>query len=204
MPYSPYRNFYDQTPTSPQMTQRHSYSEQRRQLIPNPSNVTNLCDAAERNYKMWHKRNPDEGEAVRMSLDIPESLVCCGCAGHIVYASDKWNEDRRVDTYIHDFESSPKIYRKPQRGENGAVSTHELMNVPRRAIGGSMDLPQLGYAQELVWYDDNQQMQKLDLSQKNIVMSCSPDRKSVILLGKGFCVVIRGGQMTVQGRGIVK
>ncbi len=146
-------------------------------------------------YKMWHQK--DVRRVNTRSFEFPEEVFLMGRAENIDYASDKWERDNDFYPYGHYFDSHPFVY--GTRGNGRGKDTRSLLQVDD--LNGEWDMPVLAYCTQLV-YDDNGQMRKLRFSGR-VTLTCSNDRKTLVVLSNARPVFIRGGKMIVTDRGIV-
>jgi hypothetical protein len=153
-------------------------------------------DKAQKLFRMWHQKHPDE--VVDMTFAFPPVVSCIGHAREIMYHSDKWEDDGDFYPYQHTFDSRPLAFLRDGAGKE--KSTRTLLGV--QDLNGTWAMPLLAYVEALI-VDDGQQEHTIRFSDYP-VMTCSPDRQTVVILNRGMPVFVRGGEMTVTERGIVK
>ncbi len=153
---------------------------------------------AEKVYKEWHQRDPRR--VTRRKKSIPEVFYCVGTAKEILYKSNKWESKLRVmHDYIHTFDSSPNVYLE------SAMADSDSEVVAERLLGPDLDtipLTQLGTTLELTIELESGEEHTLSLT-GNPVLCATPDCKSVVILDRRGLIVVRGGKMVVESRGIV-
>lgn len=161
---------------------------------------------AEDIYIGWHEKNPKKFETKKVSL-LDEPYFCAiGHAVEITYKSDKWEEDGNWHLYVHDFTSRPKVY-LPERH----VSEDEQLGRPvktksllgSKALKNQLQVAFLATAVEFTLKDKDGENLELKLG-RGAKMYSTPDAKSLLILTKAGPVIVRGGEMRVTSRGIVK
>jgi hypothetical protein len=167
----------------------------------NPNSYT--VDLAAELYKMWHEKPPKEQfESV---LSPPKKMFAVGHATHILYESDKWEEDGDYHRYIHKFTSLPTLY-----AENGELfpedvqpyaekKTASLLGVHK--LQGEYGFPVLAHVHALTWTDGNVS-RKIKFKSYKPVMSCSVDQRTVVIFADEL-LLINGGKMVVSAPGII-
>ncbi len=154
---------------------------------------------AERHARMWHQKERGWGVGdIPLTFKFPDTVVQLGRAEEIVYQSDKWEEDFDFFPYTHTFDSHPFVYGIG----DGAVEKNvaELLRV-QRPNSSRWSLPLLAFVEQLT-YDDGKRSRRVKF-RRDTAMSCSRDRKTVIILSESKPLFIRGGKMVVTARGIV-
>lgn len=160
----------------------------------NPEDVPNQTHGL---YRMWNARKADEAFAT--SFEFPQDMGVLGRAMRIIYWSDKWKTDGTGDYYEHDFDTSPEVY--CESAEHGVKSIDALTKV-KDINNRESGWPVLAEVMEL-------SLERLEGGVKTYkfskppIMTCSSDKKSVIILYKREPIIIRGGRMRVTARGIV-
>lgn len=163
------------------------------------------------NYKSWHAKAPDT--VFGSNYDFPNKVELLGKAIDIIYYADKWEKDGKGFEYIHTFDSKPLVYAKRSYLTGKAAASQqksvcELLQV--KSLSVDLDLPVLAIAKELtIERDSDHHRQTLLFKRSKPVMSCSHDRKTLIIFaygddGKEAPIFIRGGTMIVTERGIVR
>lgn len=162
---------------------------------------------AEDAWRMWHQKEPRE--LVEATYDFPEELQPVGKAKRILYSSDKWEEDGDFYTYFHDFDSHPTVY-APSRSAwakraNGArakpLDVARALNVNH--VDDPQQLPLLAKTLELIITDVDGKKQSRKFRGET-PLCCTSDLKTLVILASDGPIIIRGGQMVVTERGIVK
>lgn len=162
---------------------------------------------AEKTYEMWHKREPRNAKVVRPRVKDNDLMCCVGNAHSIIYASNKWEKDlRKTNSYIHHFDSSPKVWMlvsKVPDGDargNGSKTVGELLKGCRNA-DGQFACADLARAETLcIDAEDNE----LKIGSGARLLGAT-DHKTVIILDPQLgLVIVKGGAMHFDERGIIK
>mgnify|MGYP003418004945 FL=1 len=157
-------------------------------------------DVAARQVRWWHQKERGFGIGdVEDTFNFPDTVVCLGRAEEIVYHSDKWEEDGDFFPYTHTFDSHPQVYGLGVGSREKTVAS--LLGV-QRPNSSSWAMPLLAFVDELT-FDDGKKLRRVKFK-GSPVMTCSPDKKTVVILSKSKPFFIRGGKMIVTPRGIVK
>lgn len=138
------------------------------------------------NYEMWHQRRAKK--ITKASFSFPGHVSKIGRAIEILYRSDKFETDGKFYDYSHTFDSRPFVY-----GQDGSSDED--------AVSGELSLPLLGTVKWLLIKTASGE-ETLTFP-RGTILSCSSDRKTVIILNKGDPLFVRGGKMVVTKRGIV-
>lgn len=158
-------------------------------------------------YRMWSKKPLDE--SMEVETDFPTRMQRIGFASSILYASDKWEAKDDLVDYLHDFDSSPAVFIGDAQA-SGLEHDHEMATrtlmgpgVPRMRADVDLALPLLGFVKELIIHRSGP-----DLCWRFSdppCMACSPDKKTLVILSADHGpILIRGGAMHVEGRGICR
>lgn len=145
-------------------------------------------------YRMWNAKQPDE--AFALDFNFPEYAGVLGNAMRIVYWSDKWDED---SYYEHDFDTSPEVY--CGSAEDGEKHIDDLTKI-RDVNNVESEWPVLAEVCELSLRLLNNRVKTFKFKRPP-VMTCTKDKKAVVILYKREPIIIRGGRMRVTARGIV-
>jgi len=161
-------------------------------------------------FELWHSKDPRDH--IRLDLsgtkqDFPDFMVAVGTAVSIIYSSDKWEKDKNFFSYVHDFDSGPKVY-----FPEGDVDPPEELGRPKKTtsflgISSFKDplvVAQLAFANELVYRDKEGSEVVLDFGKGKSQCLSSNDLKTLIILTPDGPLFIRGGKMRITERGIVK
>lgn len=167
---------------------------------------------AEDHFRLWHQKNPRQ--IFEIDYDFPEYVDCIGRADAILYASDKWERDGDFFDYIHDFSSLPFVYAcegafdLPPYGRPKSVK--QLLRATD--LDEEFALPILAGVRQLVVCPVNEEGPRSNPAQKQYIdfrdppmLCCSPDLKTLVIFSEERGpIFVRGGQMVVTERGIVK
>lgn len=160
-------------------------------------------DTAVENHEMWHKK--DVAAAYRKNVSFPPKMVCVGHAEEIVYLSDKWEKHADFYSYVHGFDSHPEVYADASRFDGTkAKSTAKLLGVKSVGANDRLATPILARVAEFIFVarDGNKHVLQFDFPP---LMLCSPDKVGLLILSDQMGpIVVRGGQMEITARGIVK
>jgi hypothetical protein len=167
-------------------------------------------------YEMWHQKhprnvipktyefNPPRRDAPRANPghEGPGVMTAVGRAAEILYSSDKWEKNGDFWPYEHDFDSRPTVY--ANWGEGRGVQTTSLLQV--RDLNDEWEMPLLAFVKSITYDDADGERRRLVFGKKGPVMTCSPDKKTLVILAsrKTGPIFVRGGKMVVTERGIVK
>lgn len=160
-------------------------------------------DKAVKNHEMWHQKEVDT--AYTKNVPFPSNMVCIGHAEEIVYLSDKWEDHANFYTYVHTFDSHPEVY-ADARNFHGAKtkSTSKLLGVRGTGANDKLATPILARVSEFTYvdHDGKSHVMRFDFPP---LMLCSPDTEGLIIASDVVGpLVVRGGQMEITERGIVK
>lgn len=160
-------------------------------------------EKAVKNHEMWHQKEVET--AYTKSVPFPSKMVCIGHAEEIVYLSDKWEDHADFYSYIHTFDSHPEVY-ADERVFHGvkAKSTAKLLGVRGTGSRDKLATPILARVAEFTYVDNEGEthIMRFDFPP---LMLCSPDTEGLIIASdKMGPIVVRGGQMEITERGIIK
>lgn len=159
---------------------------------------------AEDTFRLWHSKDPRK-EFRRRVKYLDGDFARIGLASEIQYRSDKWERDGDHYPYVHDFGRSVGVYVPASAVSDediiGALNSgHRLLGI--RGRGNTAEVAQLGTCEELVFRDASNEEVVLAFPKGTLLLS-SPDRKALIIVDKSRPIIVRGGKMSVQSRGIV-
>lgn len=156
-------------------------------------------DVAERHAKMWHQKERGWGVGdIKLNFDFPDVVQRLGRAEEIVYHSDKWEKDYDFYPYTHTFDTHPFVY---GLGDGDAEKTVAQLLRVKNPNSSRWSIPLLAFVEQLT-YDDGDRLRKVKF-RRDTAMSCSRDRKTLIILSESKPLFVRGGRMVVTERGIV-
>jgi hypothetical protein len=173
----------------------------------NPAPSSRAVTNARKTWSMWHKKDEPRSErTLSVKLLDEKHFVPIGKAEEILYASDKWEKDGDVHDYVHDFESHPKVFIPSSKARDGEAigapkSTLSLLGVKARP--NPLPAPQLATVQALSYRDANGDLVDVAVGRGAKLLS-TPDKKGLIIVTSSGPILVRGGQMRVTARGIVK
>ena len=160
-------------------------------------------DTAVDNHEMWHQKRVET--AYKKNVSFSPKMVCIGRAEEIVYLSAKWEEHADFFSYVHYFDTHPEVYADPRHFDGVRPrSTAALLSVKRAGPKDRLATPILARVAEFTYVDNDgaTQVMRFDFPP---TMLCSPDKEGLIILSEGMGpLIVRGGQMEITERGIVK
>jgi hypothetical protein len=173
----------------------------------NPSaSSSHAAEHARKTWRMWHEKD-SKHEYKRSEKTLSEEhFVPIGTAKEILYSSDKWERDGDFHDYVHDFESSPKVYipaSKVRDGEAVGAPKKTAAVLGARSNPKQLVVPELAKVKSLSYIDSEGELVEVRVG-RGAIMCGSPDKKTVIILTKSGPILVRGGQMSITARGIVK
>jgi len=142
-------------------------------------------------YTEWHAKEADKIESIK--LHLPECVYAVGKGEMIAYRSGKWQDGSAKEDYEHDFTSRPTVYHQDGEGREVKVSSFLKNDV----------LVYLGTALELLYIGLDGDDYEIPLK-KGTILACTTDKKTVVILHQNGPIFIKGGNMRVTARGIVK
>ncbi len=163
---------------------------------------------AEAIYEMWHQKEPHRVQVVRPGCDESDEMVCVGKAFDITYRSGKWKKGNATDDYVHTFDSKPKVYMLAKHvdgglKENPAKTAGKLLN-PARNADGQFAVAELAKPLSFTLDNGTDEGDEVKIHSGAKVYGCT-DKKTVLIVDpKWGLIVVRGGQMHFDERGIVK
>jgi hypothetical protein len=170
-----------------------------------PAKMQNFphLDSAVANHEMWHQKKV---EAVyQQNVPFPLKMACAGHAIEIVYLSDKWEEHADFYSYVHHFDTGPEVFVDAAMVEGGdVVATARLLGVKSVGASDKLATPILGRVAEFTFrlHDGNPHALVFGFPP---LMVCAPDREGLVILSTDLGpIVVRGGQMEITERGIVR
>lgn len=167
----------------------------RRSGIVDTREHAHRVERAAKHYALWHQKDVDKiveyGDLV-----LPETLEPIGKAHRVLYDSDKWYEDGRWQLYEHFF-GTPTVY---VGAEGGSVCTKRFLKLP--SLDVEVAWAPLAETVELdVRERGKQKLSSLRFSERPLL--CAVDLRTIVILANPV-IFIRGGEMVVTERGIVK
>jgi hypothetical protein len=164
---------------------------------------------AERVYEMWHKKEPHAVHVMDTGCDGDDLMICVGKAHNIVYRSGKWEHGKKTNDYVHHFDSKPYVYMlahlvEPMARENpGKGKTVESLLSRARNKDGQYAVADLATPLSF-GLDDGKDGTDIAIHNGSRVYG-AVDQKTVIITDpKWKLIVIKGGEMHFDERGIVK
>jgi hypothetical protein len=152
---------------------------------------------------MWHQKEPSRTQRVNPRCDWDETLVCVGKAHHIVYRSGKWEKGSKKNDYIHHFDTFPSVYMRKGavEGGTGGKTVKQLFGNMRNA-DGQAEVAELAAVLSFA-LDDGGEGEEMELHQGAKVYG-GVDKRTVLILDPVWGpIVIKGGKMHFDERGIV-
>ncbi len=162
---------------------------------------------AEKVFTMWHQKSPNNVEIFRPGVDGQDEMCCVGRAHNIVYRSGKW-EKRKKNDYIHHFDSKPKVWMLRHLVEDGMAcgASKDVETLLRRSKNADGQYAVANLATPLSFGLDDGTDEGSDIViHTGSKVYGAVDQKTVIIRDPHWkLIVIQGGQMYFDERGIVK
>ncbi len=159
---------------------------------------------AEKVFEMWHRKAPSNVGVVRPGAHDDDEMVCIGNACDITYRSSKWEKGRKTNDYVHTFDSKPKVWMlESVAGEGGATKTVESLLSKSRNADGQFACADLAAPLSLTVHGEDGPEEIAIHSGARVYGAV--DKRTVIIVDPTWrLIVIRGGSMHFDERGIVK
>lgn len=173
----------------------------------NPGPSTREVNHGRATWRMWHKKeNPKKEYGRTEKLLSEKQFVPIGKAHEILYSSDKWERDGDHHDYIHEFESHPKVYIPLSK-----ATEDEIIGQPKttaavlglRSPKKSLVVVELAKVRSFSYFDSEGELVEIT-GISGAIAASSPDKKTLLILSKKGPILVRGGQMKITARGIVK
>lgn len=175
----------------------------------NPFDSAPLDSArAEATYTMWHKKDPNHVIVIDTKCDSDDNMVCVGRAHDIVYRSGKWEKGRKTNDYVHTFDSKPRVYMLDHVASDGfktsgGRSVESLLSKARNS-DGLFAVAELALPLSFTLDDGTTEGVDIAIHAGSRVYGAI-DKKTIIISDPSWkLVIIRGGKMHFDERGIVK
>lgn len=161
---------------------------------------------AEDVYRMWHKKEPHNKFVISGGCNENDGMLCVGKAHNIIYRSGKWEKGRKTNDYIHHFDSKPSVYMLTKKlpadtrsnpdttvGKlvSGAVNPDGQVEVAELAVPLSFGI------------DDGDDGEDIQINNGAKVYGCVDQKTVIIHDPKWKLIIIKGGRMYFDERGIV-
>ena len=168
---------------------------------------SNPRKSAEDVYRMWHQKEPHRSFTVRAGCSGDDGMVCVGKAHNIVYRSGKWENGRKTNDYIHHFDSKPAVYflekKLPADARGNPTKTVDDLLSSATNGDGKVEVAELAVPLSF-GLDDGDDGSDIKIHRGAKVYG-AVDQKTVIIYDPHWkLIVIKGGQMYFDERGIVK
>lgn len=165
---------------------------------------------AEKTFEMWHKKEPRNVTVMDTGCDGGDVMVCVGNAFDIVYRSGKWEKGNKTNDYVHTFDSKPKVWmlsrlagEVPGARENPSKTVSQLLSRAKNA-DGQFAVADLAKPLSFGLDDGTDEGSEIKIS-SGARLYGAVDKKTVIIMDPRWkLIVISGGQMHFDERGIVK
>ncbi len=170
-------------------------------LVVNPGHDSKK---AEKVYELWHKKAPNGATVKRPRMDNSDEMVCVGKAFDIVYRSKKWEKGNKTNDYVHTFDSKPKVWMSAKHAfgarENPSKTIGDLLRSSHNA-DGQFACADLATPISFSLGDGNEEI----VIHSGARVYGGTDQKTVVIHDPVYgLIVIKGGQMHFDERGIVK
>ena len=161
---------------------------------------------AEDVYRMWHRKEPHRAFTIRAGCDGDDGMVCVGKAHNIVYRSGKWEKGNKTNDYIHHFDSRPSVYmlEKKMPSELRGNPDKTVDDLLRSSVNedGKVEVAELAVPLSF-GLDDGDEGADIEINRGAKVYGCVDQKTVVIHDPKWKLIVIKGGRMYFDERGIV-
>jgi hypothetical protein len=161
---------------------------------------------AEDVYRMWHKKEPHSKFVVRGGCRGDDKMLCVGKAHNIVYRSGKWEKGRKTNDYIHHFDSKPSVYilekKLPADLRGDATKTVDDLIGSSANEDGRIEVAELAVPLSF-GLDDGEHGADMDIHRGAKVYGAVDQRTVIIHDPEWKLIVIKGGRMYFDERGIV-
>lgn len=161
-------------------------------------------------YKLWTEKEPDVSSMWRdpvtqRTVDWDElQFAQLGRAKDILYISDKWEADGVLERYHHPFDTLPAVYCATEDAEGKERPLAQLVGEPV-SKAKALQLVLLAVVEELVVVREGKTNLTLRYKDDPPPLCSTRDKKGLVIITKDRGpIFVRGGQMTVTSRGIVK
>jgi len=161
---------------------------------------------AEDVYRMWHKKEPHGKFVVRGGCNGDDKMLCIGKAHNIVYRSGKWEKGRKTNDYVHHFDSKPSVYvlakKLPAELREDASKTVDGLLDSSANEEGRIEVAELAVPLSF-GLDDGEHGADMDIHRGAKVYGAVDQRTVIIHDPEWKLIVIKGGRMYFDERGIV-
>ena len=161
---------------------------------------------AEEVFQMWHRKEPRNRFTVSGGCNEDDGMLCIGKAHNIVYRSGKWEKGRKTNDYIHHFDSHPSVYmlEKKLPAESRGVANKTVGQLLSGAINadGQVEVAELAVPLSF-GLDDGEDGADIEINRGAKVYGCVDQKTVIIHDPKWKLIVIKGGRMYFDERGIV-
>jgi len=170
----------------------------------NRSDNSYTSDLAHQLFQMWHEKTPQK--LIEEDVDFPKEVFAVGQATHILYESDKWEEDGKFIRYIHKFTSLPTLFAQGESVFPKDVEPYDKVKTPKlmgvtKLDGEEYGFPVLARVCALRW-TDGYKSRKITFKSYKPIMSCSVNQRTVVIFADEI-LLINGGTMVVAAPGIM-
>lgn len=157
-------------------------------------------------YRMWHRKEPHNKFVISGGCSEDDEMMCVGKAHNIVYRSGKWEKGRKTNDYIHHFDSRPSVYMLTKKLPASARAN------PDKRVGdllsgatnedGQVEVAELA-APLSFGLDDGDEGADIQINKGAKVYGCVDQKTVIIHDPKWKLIIIKGGRMHFDERGIV-
>lgn len=174
-------------------------------LIVNPDGDLD-SKRAEKTYAMWHQKEPQHIDVKRNGVDWGDEMVCIGHAFDIVYRSGKWEHGKKTNDYVHTFDSKPKVWMLAKFFDDdmGAIKTVSQLCASCCNRDGQFSCADLARPISFGLDDGSDGESALKINSGARVYGGVDHKTIVIHDPKWKIIVVKGGQMHFDERGIIK
>lgn len=161
---------------------------------------------AEEVFEMWHRKEPRNRFTVSGGCNEDDGMLCIGKAHNIIYRSGKWEKGRKTNDYIHHFDSRPSVYmlekKLPADARGAADKTVGQLLSSAVNEDGQVEVAELAVPLSF-GLDDGDDGSDIQIHNGAKVYGCVDQKTVIIHDPKWKLIVIKGGRMHFDERGIV-
>lgn len=175
----------------------------------NPSSQPLDSHRAEKVFTEWHQKAPNAVGVIDTGCDGDDTMVCVGNANDIVYVSGKWEKGKKKNAYVHTFDSQPKVYMlahnvEPLTNPGSGTKTVDSLLKHARNKDGHFAVAELARPESFSLCGADGEVDEIAIH-AGAKLYGAVDKKTIIIADpKWGLIIVRGGEMHFDERGIVK
>ena len=174
-------------------------------VVTNPSNPVERAAGV---YEMWHQKEPTRASVLGVGCSDGDVMVCVGRAHDIVYRSGKWERGKKTNDYVHNFDTKPKVWMLADTVEGVATRANPAKTVGD-LLGGLQGSDNRVAVAELATplsfsLEGDGDGEEIAIHRGARVYGAT-DKKTLLIVDPEWgLIVVRGGEMHFDERGIIK